>query len=60
MRAALEKARRAVTTLRNYSENWNVGAEGVRFQETSDAMDRTEAWDYEEDEKGPTRRLALS
>jgi len=33
---------------------------GVRFQETSDAMDRTEAWNYEEDEKGPTRRLALS
>jgi hypothetical protein len=24
---ALEKARRAVTTLRNYSENWNDGGE---------------------------------
>jgi len=37
----------AVIALRNYEQELEKGAEGVRFQEASDAMDRTEAWNYE-------------
>ena len=37
----------AVIALRNYERELERGAEGVKFQEASDAMDRTEAWNYE-------------
>ena len=37
----------AVIALRNYERELERGAEGARFQEASDAMDRTEAWNYE-------------
>ncbi|HIB76566.1 MAG TPA: ABC transporter ATP-binding protein [Flavobacteriales bacterium] len=37
----------AVIALRNYEKELERGAEGPKFQEASDAMDRTEAWNYE-------------
>jgi len=37
----------AVLAMKNYERELEKGAEGVKFQEASDAMDRTEAWNYE-------------
>ena len=37
----------SVVALRNYELELERGADGVKFQEASDAMDRTEAWNYE-------------
>lgn len=37
----------AVIALKNYELELERGAEGVKFQQASDAMDRTEAWNYE-------------
>jgi ATP-binding cassette subfamily F protein uup len=37
----------AIKSLRNYERVLNEGLEGAELQEANDAMDRTEAWNYE-------------
>ena len=37
----------AVVAMKNYERELSKGAEGEKFQEACDAMDRTQAWNYE-------------
>ena len=37
----------AVVAMKNYERELSKGAEGAKFQDACDAMDRTQAWNYE-------------